>query len=93
MESHGWGTVPYLQYFSISVQNVHGDLDVLLNALPSSLELSSLQGQVQVVPDVTWDDTDTFTENNGRTFPPSCRLTTSPRAGSFIYQFVPTEEV
>lgn len=54
------GTVPYLEYFSISVQNINCDLDVLLNTLPSSLKFSSLQRQVQVVPDVTWDEMNAF---------------------------------
>ena len=48
-------TLPHLEDLSIGVQDVDGDFDVLLNALPSSLEVASLQRQVQVVTDVTWD--------------------------------------
>lgn len=47
--------LPHLQDLSVSVKHIDGDFDVLLNALPSSLKVTSLQGQVQVVTDVTWD--------------------------------------
>lgn len=48
-------TLPHLQYLSIGVQDVDGHFNVLLDALPSSLKVPSLQRQVQVVTDVTWD--------------------------------------
>lgn len=44
----------HLEDLSISIEHIDGDFYVLLNALPSSLEVSSLQGQVQVIADVTW---------------------------------------
>lgn len=54
---------PYLQDFSICVQHKDSDLDILLHALSSSLKISSLQCQVQVVTDVAW--------NQKRSFPKS----------------------
>ncbi len=47
--------LPYLEDLSISIEHIDSDFNVLLNALPSSLKVPSLQGQVQVVTDVTWD--------------------------------------
>lgn len=44
---------PHLEDLPVGVQDVDGDLNVLLDALPSSLKVPSLQCQVQVVPDVT----------------------------------------
>lgn len=43
---------PYLQDFSISIDDVNSDLNILLNALSSSLKVPSFQGEVQVVTDV-----------------------------------------
>lgn len=48
-------TPPHLEDLSIGVQDVDGHFNVLLDALPSSLKVSALQRQVQVVTDVTWD--------------------------------------
>lgn len=46
-------TASHLEDLSISVDDVNGDLNVLLNALSSSLKVPPLQGEVQVVTDVT----------------------------------------
>lgn len=56
------GPLPYLQDFPVGVQDVHGHLDVFLNALPASLEIPSLQSQVQVVTDVAWFQQTTHTQ-------------------------------
>ena len=47
--------VTYFEGVAIGVEHVDGDLDVLLDTLASSLELAALQGEVQVVADVSWD--------------------------------------
>lgn len=46
-------TGSHLENLSVSIDHVNGDLNVLLNALPASLKVSSLQHQVQVITDVT----------------------------------------
>lgn len=56
---------PHLEDLSVGVEHVDGDFNVLLNALPSSLEVPSLQAQVQVVTDVTCD---TLTHTHTHTF-------------------------
>lgn len=51
--AEGFCLCRHLEDFAVGVQHEHGDLDVLLDALPSALKVSSLQRQVQVVTDVT----------------------------------------
>lgn len=46
---------PHLEDLSVGVYDIHGDFDVLLDALPSPLKVASLKGEVQVVADVTCD--------------------------------------
>lgn len=58
------GTFPYLEDFSVGVKHIYGHLDVLLNAFPSPLKISSLQCQVQVVTDVTWTSRDMLMQTN-----------------------------
>lgn len=58
------GTFPYLEDFSVGVKHIYGHLDVLLNAFPSPLKISSLQCQVQVVTDVTWTSRDMLIQTN-----------------------------
>lgn len=45
----------YLEDLSISIKHIDSDFNVLLDALSSSLEIPSLQSQVQVITDVTWE--------------------------------------
>ena len=47
--------VPYFERVAVGVEHVHGDLDVLLHALAPPLEFAPLQGEVQVIADVSWD--------------------------------------
>ena len=51
----------YLERFSVRIDDVDGDLHVLLDALASPLEVSPLDGQVQVVADIPWDQQGTVT--------------------------------
>lgn len=46
----------YLQDLSIGIEHVHGHLDVLLHTFATPFEVPLLQGQVQVIPDVTCRD-------------------------------------
>lgn len=45
----------HLEDLSVGVDDIHGDFNVLLDALPSPLKVASLKGEVQVVADVTYD--------------------------------------
>lgn len=45
--------VSYLECVPVSVEYIKCNFDVLLDALASSLELPSLQGQIQVIACVT----------------------------------------
>lgn len=44
----------HLEELPVSEQQQHGDLHVLLDALPTSLKVTALQGHVEVVTHVTW---------------------------------------
>lgn len=46
----------YFQDFSVGIQHVHGHLDVLLHTFATPFKVPLLQGQVQVIPDVTCRD-------------------------------------
>jgi len=43
----------YFEDFAVSIEHIHGDLNVLLDTLASSLKVSSLQREVKVVAYVT----------------------------------------
>lgn len=44
---------PYLQDFAICVKHIHGHFNILLYALSPSLKIPLLQGEVQVIADIT----------------------------------------
>lgn len=48
--------VSYFECVPVSIEHIQSDLNVLLDALATSLELPSLQGQVQVITCVTYRD-------------------------------------
>ena len=51
----------YLERFPVRIDDVHGDLHVLLDALASPLKVSPLNSQVQVVADIPWGQEVTVT--------------------------------
>lgn len=46
----------YFERVPVGVENVERDFDVLLDALASPLELPALQGQIQVIASVAWNN-------------------------------------
>lgn len=49
----------YFEELAISIEHIHGDLDVLLNALAAPFKVSSLKYEVEIVAYINYTSTKT----------------------------------